>query len=177
MQKIKDRVTAGIVAGLMANLVKQAVEWTAYHFDISQEVGSEKAADFLLPKGKIKTPIGRAVGVAADSTIAAALGVFGVYVLTLTGKDHYILKGISIGNLTWSAIYGVLSRMGVSSSVYRDPKTTAVEWLAHAAFGITKESLIVRICDPSLFGKPQWMRPEPTSATSSHEVLSKATLN
>lgn len=172
MAKINDRIVAGIVAGLTANLLKQAIEWTAYYLDITQEVGSDKAAGFLLPKNKIKTKMGRVIGIASDSTIAAGLGIFSAYFFTFTGSDHPVIKGLSIGNATWSAVYGIMTRMGVSSSVYRDPKTVAVAWLAHSVFGITKALVLKGISDPSLFGKPEWLKPETREITNTSAVPS-----
>lgn len=165
MQKIKDRFVAGIVAGLLSNLVKQTIEWTAAALDISQETGSEKAAGFFLPQRQIKTRMGRAIGIAADHCIAAELGVIAVYLMTFTGKDHAIIKGTAIGNASWNAAYGVLARLGASSSTWRDPKTTIVSWAAHTAFGITNGYLIPRICDPSLFGKPNLTPPAQAEQT------------
>ncbi|MGI6544140.1 MAG: hypothetical protein ACOX44_14030 [Limnochordia bacterium] len=165
MQKIKDRVVLGVVAGLSANLIKQTIEWAAYNQKISLEVGADKAAGFLLPHYMIRTKMGRCIGLAADSTIAACLGMFGAYFLTFTGKDHPLLKGLCIGNATWTIVYGILTRMGVSSSVYRDKNTTAVAWLSHTAFGISKFFLLSKLGDPSLFGKPVWLQPRSTRSS------------
>lgn len=162
MQKIKDRIVLGVVAGLTANLTKQAIEWTAYRYHITREVGADKAAGFLLPPNKIRTKAGRCIGLVADSSIAACLGILGVYVLTFTGKDYPLVKGVCIGNATWTMAYGILTRMGVSSSVYRDKDTTAVAWLSHTAFGISKFWLLNKLGHPSLFGKPVWLQAKPS---------------
>jgi hypothetical protein len=162
MQKIKDRIVLGIVAGLTANLAKQAIEWTAYNRNLAREVGADKGAGFLLPTDKIRTNMGRCIGLVADSTIAAGMGILGAYFLTFTGKDHPIIKGACMGNATWAIAYGILTRMGISSSVHRDRRTTAVAWLSHTTFGITKFMVLNKLGDPSLFGKPEWLQPRPT---------------
>lgn len=111
MQKIRDRFIAGVIAGLIANLPKQAIEWTAYSLGIAKEVGSEKAAGFFLPRSQVKTPMGRFIGIVSDHIVAAGLGLFDVYLMTFTGGDYPVLKGIACGHATWGAAYGVMSVM------------------------------------------------------------------
>lgn len=154
MQKINDRFIGGIISGILANLVKEAIEWSAYGLGITKEVGSEKAAGFFLPKNEVKTTLGRAIGITADNGIAAFFGLVDVYLMTYTGKDYALAKGMSIGNASWSAAYGILSRMGASTKVSMDAKTTIVSWLAHTAFGVAKSYIVLKICDPKLFGRP-----------------------
>lgn len=154
MEKIKDRFLGGVISGLLANLAKEGIEWTAYSLGISKEIGSEKAAGFFLQANEVKTPMGRVIGITADNGIAAFLGLVDVYLMTYSGKDHAVIKGLTIGNATWEAAYGVLSNMGVSTKITRDAKTTIVSWIAHSVFGMTKAYLITKICDPRLFGRP-----------------------
>ncbi len=151
MRKIQDRIVAGVIAGLGANLVKQAIERSAVMTGISKRTAVPQAAGFFLPKRKVNKPLGDVLGVLADNSIAAGLGVFESYLFTFTGSDHPVIKGMAIGHLTWTASYGVLAKLGASSVKPKDPPTQLVSWLAHTAFGISKGLILRAITDPRVF--------------------------
>lgn len=155
MHKIQDRFVAGMVAGLGANFVKQAIEWTLFLSGFSKEVGAHKAAGFFLSSQNVRTPLGTALGAVADNGIAGALGVVASYLLSFTGKDHALLKGLSIGNFTWNVAYGVAAQLGATSVKPDDPKTTLASWISHTAFGVTKAKLLLALSEPELF-EPQY---------------------
>lgn len=153
--KIKDRLIAGAIAGLGANLVKIAIEQTAVKMGLSKETGAKRAAGFFITARKFNTPQGKVLGFLADSTIAGFLGVFSSYLLTFTGKDYALLKGAAVGNISWSSMYGVLAQMGASKIKSNDPMTFLTSFISHTAFGITKFYIVTKITDPGLF-KPHY---------------------
>ncbi|OWZ84375.1 hypothetical protein [Natranaerobius trueperi] len=155
IKKINDRVLAGIIAGLGANILKNAIEQFAFKSRYSKNTGIMKAVGFFMPKRKIKTQLGKLNGFLADNAVAAFLGVCTSYLFTFTGKDYSLVKGIAMGDLTWSFAYGVLARLGASSIKEQDPKTSFTLMISHAAFGLTSAILLTKLVNPNLY-KPHF---------------------
>lgn len=151
MEKIKDRFLLGIISGLGGNLAKVAVEQFFNKIGFSKTSGYTTAAGIFLKKSDISTPYGTALGIIGDNMIAAGLGISCAYWLTLMGKDHYFLKGAGLGAAEWSALYGVLSKMGATSIYPVKPKDGLVTYLSHLAFGAAKMTIAVNLGDERLF--------------------------
>jgi len=151
MPKIKDRLVAGLIAGLGANVVKTLIEHVCQSKGLTKETAVKKAAGFFLSSRKANTPKGKMVGIFSDNTIAGFLGVLSSYMLTLTGKDYPVLKGMVIGNIFWSTMYGVMAQLGATKVRSNDPRSFLASMLSHTAFGITSHYLLTKIADPDLY--------------------------
>lgn len=149
--KIKDRLMLGFLAGIGGNLVKRNIMKAACYLKWAEFDGPEKAAGLLLPAWKVSTPRGRIIGNICDFTIASLFGTVGVYLLSLTGKDHAVIKGGFFGEAAWSFTYGALGKMGLSSVRISSPKTTLSQCAAHMAYGMTAAWLITTFGDDGLF--------------------------
>ncbi|UMZ72619.1 hypothetical protein [Natranaerofaba carboxydovora] len=155
MNKIKDRLIAGALSGIAANVVKIGIEHASKTFGYTEETGMDKAAGFFLSPSKVMTPKGKLIGFIGDTTIAGALGVFASYLMTITGKDYYALKGLTIGNMSWSTMYGVMASLGSTTTKSDEPNTYLTSLISHTAFGITKAYILVNIADSGIF-KPHY---------------------
>ncbi|KJS82957.1 MAG: hypothetical protein JM58_13555 [Peptococcaceae bacterium BICA1-8] len=155
MKKIKDRITLGIVAGVLANVVKQGLSYVFKKLKLINITAPDKAAAMFISKRKTKKPAGSIVGIVADFCIACKLGILLVYVLSATGKDNHLLKGWSIGSLAWTLMYGFLSRMGGTGFSQMKPRDSLSGYFTHAIFGLAVAELIVRLGDEKLF-KPRY---------------------
>jgi len=164
MKKIRDRLMAGVVAGLCANVVKMLIEHTSYALGTTDETGMKKAAGFFLPSRKIMTARGRIIGFIGDNTIAALLGVSASYLLSLTGRDYSTWKGLAIGNLSWSVLYGVLAQFGATKVRSKNPNTYLTSMISHTAFGVMETYLLNKLTDPGLF------EPDPASLGEPEEI-------
>ncbi len=151
MPKITDRFIGGVLAGLGANVVKQAIDWAFFSRGYSKECGAHKAAGFFLKARHTRTRFGTCLGIVADNSIAAGLGICAAYLFTFTGKDYALLKGLVFGNTTWDIAYGVLSQFGATSVRTSDVKTVLASWISHSVFGLTEAFLLTAICAPDLF--------------------------
>lgn len=151
MAKIKDRLLLGAISGLGANIVKLGIMRLARQLKLAEFDGIETAAGVLLPPHKISVPKGKLIGFVGDATIAAMLGTATTYVLSITGKDNYLLKGASSGMLMWTTLYGALNGIGISKLGPASPKTVLSQFIAHTAFGAVSATLATRLGDPGLF--------------------------
>jgi hypothetical protein len=151
MKKITDRFLLGVIAGLGGNISKIAVERLCIKLFGFKETGAKKAAGIFIKNKDLNTVPSRIIGNLADNMIASGLGVTCVYWLTFMGKDHYLIKGAGLGAAEWTAMYGVLSKMGATSIFPTKPKDVLVSFASHLAFGATKMIIAVNLGDERLF--------------------------
>jgi hypothetical protein len=151
LKKIADRILLGVISGLSANIIKLAMGKAAMKLNVADLDGPMKATGLLVPAHKIADRKGMFVGYLADSSIAAMIGIFTVYVLSITGKDRALLKGTLIGKSMWTVLYGVLATFGASKVAPVDPKTALAEFASHSVYGATAAALAVRLGDERLF--------------------------
>lgn len=152
--KIKDRIILGVVSGLLANQIKEFSSLALRKFGLGDMDGPKKAAGMFLPKYKMlfydRNTKAKIIGHAVDSTIGSMLGMCMVFVLTNTGKKHYVLKGMSLGHVGWVSLYGFLSRH--ATSVYPISEDNNLNGLInHTVFGMVAAALAVKLGDESLF--------------------------
>ncbi|OLN28268.1 hypothetical protein DSOL_4166 [Desulfosporosinus metallidurans] len=160
-------MTLGIVSGLLGNLAKQSTASILIRvLKIGKSDGPTYAAGIFMPKStmffKKKAKSVQIIGHVADNIIGAMLGVSAVYLLSFTGKDHYVTKGIGLGHLSWTTMYGFLAKMGATSMYPVGAKNTINSLISHSVFGVVTKYAAVKLGDEGLFkpnfqslGKPQ----------------------
>lgn len=153
MQKIKDRMIVGILAGLGANVVKNFLGLTAMKFGLAEIDGPHRAAGLLVPPHKIADPKGKLVGFIADSVMAGTLGVLTLSGLSMFGKKHAVIKGGLAGAGMWTILYGALGTMGATKVNPVSPSTVLAEFVEHTAFGAVTATLITQMGDESIFNQ------------------------
>ena len=152
MKKVRDRLQLGVIAGLTGVAVKDLVGGLITRAGRAEDPGPQRAAGMLLPAYKIATPLGRAAGWLADAAVGSLLGITSVYVLSFTGKDRAVLKGLTTGALAWVGLYGVLGNMGATNVRTVQPKTALSEFITHAVYGVVTVSTAAYLGDDELFG-------------------------
>lgn len=153
MNKIKDRMILGTLAGLGANIVKNILGASAMKLELAEIDGPHRAAGMLVPPHKIADPKGKLVGVLADSIMAGTLGVASLSILKLFGKKHAVIKGGLVGAGMWTMLYGVLGTLGATKVNPVSPSTVLTEFVEHTVFGAVTAGLITKMADPSIFNK------------------------
>lgn len=155
MNKVRDRITGGIIAGLAANTVKNVFELAMVRKGFSERSSIDVAAGVFLPSRNITSNSGRFAGFIADNTIASLLGISTSYMFTFTGKDKPYLKGAFMGNAAWCLAYGMLAKMGATTLRPRKTKTVLIAMATHTLFGLTSAFFLNKIMDSGLY-KPHY---------------------
>lgn|GEM_PF-578716 len=151
MRKINDRFLLGLIGRLGGNVAKIAVERIAVKTLGFNDTGAKKAAGIFIRGNQAESPLGRILGNIADNMIASGLGVTCAYWLTLMGKDYYLLKGAALGAAEWTALYGLLSRMGATAVYPSTALNGLVTLVSHLVFGMTKIQIVYSLGDQRLF--------------------------
>ncbi|KLU62935.1 hypothetical protein CEB3_c06870 [Peptococcaceae bacterium CEB3] len=150
--KIKDRLVLGLIAGFIGSAPKTLIDEISLRQKISQRSFRETAAGVWVNKRKeAKTVKGQLLGGIFDAGLSMLGGNILVRILSKTGRDHVITKGVFFGATYGSIITALLS--GFSSNKVR-PKDAASNLsyvLSHAAYGLTTGVAIAKLGDPSLF--------------------------
>ena len=149
MQRIKDRLILGLIAGFGANLVKEAIAETGVRSGLTKYTCRRMVPLLLLRKKDANTWKGKVLGTTTDFTVAGMTGVLITYVLSLTGKDYGPLKGAMVANGILDQVFNFYA--GLLPEVRKDPNSNLVCRGIHTVFGVTAVYLITWLGNRSLF--------------------------
>lgn len=168
MNKIKDRVLLGVIAGLCGNLVKTAIDEVSLKKKISQRSFRETASGVWVSTQKeASSAKGQILGGLLDFGMGTLGGIGIVYLLSKTGRDHLVTKGLVSGITTGSAITALLSAFPQNKVRPKDAASNLSYMLSHAAFGLITTFVAAKLGDKSLYdSKPRNNYLEPTIKTS-----------
>ena len=166
MFKIKDRVTLGVVAGLAGNLVKTLIDEVSTKKKISQRAFRGTAGAWVSKKESTSTN-GQLLGGLLDFGMGSLGGVGTVYLLSTTGKDHLVTKGLLTGISMGSLITFALAAVPTNKAKPKDAASNLSYLVSHAAYGLVTTFVAAKLGAPSLYDtKPQNNYLEPTSKTT-----------
>lgn len=152
MRKIKDRVVLGAVCGMIAGAIGRLSNAIAYKAGITDIRFNQLGAGLFLPKkeAKANTIEGKIIASLVNNSMVATSGVVVTYLLSITGRDKAMLKGTGIGTFQWIAIYGLMSRLGLTVKTNK-PVSHMLSFMDHAIYGATMGLLVSKLGDDSLF--------------------------
>lgn len=168
MMKVKDRVILGMVAGLGGNAVKTLVDEVLLKNKLSQRSFRATAAGVWVSTEKEATNInGQVLGALLDFGLGAIGGVGITYMLSKTGRDHVVPKGIISGIAIGSTITATLSAFPQNKVKPKDAASNLAYMFSHALYGIIATALVAKMGHPSLFDtKPVNDYLQPTEQTT-----------
>lgn len=150
--KINDRVMLGLVAGFAGNLVKTAIDEISLRGKISQRSFRETASGVWVDKRSEATdPKGQVLGSLFDFGMSSLGGVGVVHLLSKTGRDHVIAKGVVSGITIGSTITAALSVFPANKVRPKDAASNLSYMVAHAAYGVVVAAVAAYAGDPALF--------------------------
>ncbi|WP_461570293.1 hypothetical protein [Thermincola ferriacetica] len=174
--KIKDRFLLGVVAGLAGNTIKMAIDEISIKKKISQRSFRETAAGVWVSNRKEALNIkGQILGGLLDFGMGMLGGIASVSLLSKTGRDHIITKGITSGIAMGSLITFVLGTLPINQIRPKDAASNLSYMVSHAAYGLVTTTVAAKLGHPSLFDtKPQNNYLAPTELTSEQRRLHNA---
>ncbi|PKM88592.1 MAG: hypothetical protein CVU87_07120 [Firmicutes bacterium HGW-Firmicutes-12] len=172
MYKIKDRVLLGTLAGFTGDIVKTVIDEISHKKKLSQRSFRETAAGVWVKKGsEAKSIKGQALGGLLDLGMSMAGGIGTVYLLTKTGRDHLITKGIIAGIGLGSLLDFAISSLPQNKIKPTDATSHLSYMASHAAYGLVTTVMVAKLGHPSLFDKqPDNDYLEPTELTTEEQI-------
>lgn len=132
----KDRVIAGAIIGLLADVIKLIINFIGYILNLTDAVFWQITATRFLEKKDLFKPVAYFIGGIADLTVTAGLGIVFVYLLHIVGRDFLWIKGIGYGMAVWVGIFGTLLGQTVQDKLPQTPTGIIVTIAAHFFFGL-----------------------------------------
>ncbi len=144
MVKVKDKVTTGVIAGILSNIVITIFDYFFYILDIVKYLHIHIAASVYFPVANVHTAPALIIGTITDYSLAAFLGVIVVYTLFYTGIDYFYVKGAGIAVIFYMVVYGAALRLNIARIDPTDPGTNLVHSAIHIILGILAAWIIVK---------------------------------
>lgn len=171
--KIKDRIVLGTVAGLIGNIVKTLFDEASLRLKISQRSFRSTAAGIWVSKKSEATNLkGQILGAIFDFGLSSLGGIGIVHLLSKTGRDNIIVKGLISGITIGSFVTAGLSAFPQNKVKPKDAASNLSYVAAHAIYGLVVTSIISKLGDSQLFDtKPVNDYISPTESTTEQKFL------
>jgi hypothetical protein len=140
---MRDTITIGTIAGSISTITITLFTWILRLLGFNFISIWETAANIILNKGLIHEPVGYFIGMVAHFTLGAIFGIMLAYMLRLTGKDFYILKGIGLGALFWLGSIGFFMHLlNIQIQGRNSPISNIIVVIEFHIMGIVTSSII-----------------------------------
>ena len=100
MKKIKDRIILGAISGILASWPLRLSNALQYKLGLTELRYDQIASPLFIPKNKKDTPGAIALGEIINIMNTGVVGVLTTYILSLTGRDKAIIKGMGVGSMS-----------------------------------------------------------------------------
>jgi hypothetical protein len=172
MFKIKDRILLGTMAGLAGDIFKTVIDEISHRKKLSQRSFRETAAGVWVKKSsEAKSIEGQVLGGLLDFGMSIAGGIGTVYLLTETGRDHLITKGIISGIGLGSFINFLIGSLPQNKIKPTDATSNLSYMVSHATYGLVTTAMVAKLGHASLFDKqPANDYLEPTELTTEQQI-------
>lgn len=177
MFKIKDRIALGVIAGLAGNAIKMAIDEISVSKKISQRSFRETAARvWVANRREAGTVKGQILGGLLDFGMGILGGIASVHLLSKTGRDQIVIKGITSGIAMGSFITFIMGTLPKNQVKPTDAASNLSYMLSHAVYGLVTTAVAAKLGHPSLYDtKPQNNYLEPSEPTSEQTKSSDVT--
>lgn len=167
MDKIKDRQYLGGIAGLAGGLCMVAIDRISYSLGVSKRLYSETASGVWVgSKRQAKSMGGQIFGTLMTLVLSMLGGVIKVSLLSRSGRDKLIQKGLMFGVSFGAIITGLNSGFAMNKLRPKDASSNLSYVFASGIYGIVTAVLIAKLGDDSLFdANPTNDNIEPTIPT------------
>lgn len=136
---------------MLANIPKAFLNETLFRKKVESKRYGEVISGIFMPKRQALSKQGKLFGAGGDFIISSILGIPLVFIMSLTGKDNYLLKGLLAGVVGLGGLRGLLANVGPGKAYPRDPKTNITFALNSAIWGLLTSVILVKLGDEALF--------------------------
>jgi hypothetical protein len=150
MKKIKDRISLGIISGVFSSIPGRLLNTFEYRAGLTDAKYGQMAANLFVSKKQVDTMEGRAIGAIVNGILTGVAGISAVYLLSMTGRDKAVIKGMGIGILFWLALFGLTPRVGIVEKT-KKPLSPLLGLVDHIVFSSLCGLIASRLGDDSLF--------------------------
>lgn len=142
---MKDTLTIGTIAGISGTIVMHLLSMVWKSLGIIKITTLQVSAAILLSWSQVNTIYGYLVGIIVHLVIGAAGGVLLAYLLKLSGKDYYWLKGLALAGFMLLIGMGLIVRLlKIAPQMKNDGLTTLMHTLNYVVYGLLSSYIIAK---------------------------------
>jgi len=179
VEKIKDRQYLGGIAGLVGGLCMVILDRISYSMGVSKRLYAETASGVWVgSKRQAKSFSGQVFGTLMTLVLAMLGGAVKVSILSKSGRDKIIPKGLMFGIAFGAIITGLTSGFAMNKVKPKDANSNLSYVVASGIYGIVTAFIISKLGDDSLFDvgpKNDYIKPTlPTTEEKQKNVIGVA---
>lgn len=178
MKKIKDRMVLGIVSGIVGTILKTGSDEFFLRKKISQRSYRETAAGIWVNKrSEAKKPYGQVLGTIMDLGLGMAGSIGQVYILTKTGKNNLVTKGVFFGVTFGAVITAMMSGFITNKVKPKDARSNLSYIISDIFYGLGTTFTTSILGDESLWDTPpanDYLKPTKSTTAEKQQPLSVA---
>ena len=148
--KIKDRIILGAISGILLSWPLRIVNALEYKLGLIDMRYDQISSALFIPRKQKDTLRGIALGEIINIMNTGVVGVITSYILSLTGRDKAIIKGLGVGSMSWVFINGLIANLSLKIKS-KNPITPFLALFDHAIWGALCGLFISKFGDDSLF--------------------------
>lgn len=149
MAKIKDRIALGIISSLISTVPATALDLMANKKGLSDYYYNQVSTLFL-PRSQSNSLEGKLVSVLVNNITSCMNGVATTYLLSATGRDNALVKGVGVYGMSWLTLNGLMYQevLDTKTKISHSP---LVSFLIHVVAGAVCGFSASKLGDDSLF--------------------------
>jgi hypothetical protein len=151
MMRIKDRITLGVIAGLSAAIPGALLGVLQEKMSLRDMRYRELASTLIMPRNKVNTTEGKIVGQVVNGIGLSLSGIVTTYLLSATGRDYRILKGIGVSYFFGVILGGAFPKLGLVTKLKYRHNERLFGMLDHAIHGSMCALIVSKLGDDKLF--------------------------
>ncbi|HOP69058.1 MAG: hypothetical protein WBK48_06835 [Dethiobacteria bacterium] len=160
MVKIKDRIVLGIASGLLCSIPGRLFNKMQRILGLTDLTYEQQAASIFVHRNQLDTAPSKIVGYVTNQFLAASLGVVTAYLLSATGRDSALVKGVGVSLTYWMLLEGLTRRLGLALPSRR-ATSPFLSLLNHVIFGAFCGPVTAMLGDDRLFPEASGQIPSP----------------
>lgn len=133
----KDLIVFGGIAGILGTIAKEVIDLISVAMGISEYTYWNVAASIFVHPNDVNKSGGLVLGALADMVVGAFFGVVLFFLLKITGKKYWYIKGLGFGWIVWLMLFGLVVNLHVVRITPSDIGTSLSAFVEHSAFGLT----------------------------------------
>ena len=143
--KIRDGFALGAISGVIGTIPQIIFDLISVQLGYSKFYAFQISGSIYLYKSLTYRPMGLILGGLIWETTGVLLGIITVYLIRLTGKEYWWLKGLVVSNLfMFTIIYGFLFSLGAARIIPWDIPTNVTIFMGNIIFGLVMSYYVMR---------------------------------
>ncbi|HOP69068.1 MAG: hypothetical protein WBK48_01440 [Dethiobacteria bacterium] len=135
MDRIRDSILAGALAGWLGNVPKEIMTWSFHFLGWIKYTFVHIASGFYYSAENLGAPLSLLTGAITDWVIAGAFGVMLLFILRYTGTDYAVFKGMGFGAVFYILAFGIGMALDISRATLVTPLPDFLLLMAHFVIG------------------------------------------